>query len=135
MATMMSLGMFVFSLPTIAYDEVQRRASWRWATNARVGARDAAQYVGPDKETISLNGTAFAELQDGRASLDELREMAAEGKAWPLTSGTGEVLGAWVIEGIDERQKHFFDDGIARQIDFGIDLMRVDDAIDAGAAA
>lgn len=125
---MMSLGMFAFSLPTLAYQDLQRRTDWRHARNPRVGARDAVQFVGPGEDTIALNGTAMAELQAGRASLDELREMAATGDCWPLVDGAGRVFGAFVITGIDEKHSEFFADGTPRKIDFGIDLLAVDDA-------
>lgn len=128
---MMSLGLFLFALPTLAYQELQRRTDFRHVRQARVGARDAAQYVGVGDETIALSGAAMAELQDGQASLDQLRAMALTGAAWSLVDGTGRAYGAWVITGLDERHKAFHADGSARQIDFGIDLLRVDDAGDA----
>ena len=40
---MMILGMFVFSLPTLAYHELQRQTEWKHASTARVGLRDAHQ--------------------------------------------------------------------------------------------
>ena len=123
----LSLGMFAFSIPTLAHDELQRRSDWKHARTGRVGARDASQYVGPGDDKISINGTAFAELSDGRASLDQLRDMANTGDAWPLLDGAGRVYGAFVIESIDERQKVFLPDGTPRRIDFGIDLTLVED--------
>ena len=123
----LSLGMFAFSIPTLAHDELQRRSDWKHARTGRVGARDASQYVGPGDDKISINGTAFAELSDGRASLDQLRDMANTGDAWPLLDGAGRVYGAFVIESIDERQKFFLPDGTPRRIDFGIDLALVED--------
>ena len=124
---LMSLGMFPFHVPTLAFDELQRRADWRHARTPRVGARDAVQYVGPGDETVSISGTAYAELSKGVASLDELRDMAGTGEAWPLVDGAGRVFGDFVITGIDERHKFLFEDGTARKIDFGIDLLRVDE--------
>ncbi len=128
---MLALGMFPFSISTLAFDELQRRASWSHANSPRIGARDATQYVGPGAETISVSGTAFAELSDGVASIDELRSMAGGGDAWSLVDGGGKVYGAFVITGLDERYKEFFADGTARRIDFGLDLLRVDDATGA----
>lgn len=121
---LMALGLFPFAISTLAFDELQRRSDWRHAVSPRIGARDALQFVGPGVETIALNGAAMAELGDGRASLDRLREMADQGDPWPLVDGTGRVYGAFVIVGIDERHKAFFADGTARRIDFGIDLLR-----------
>jgi phage protein U len=127
MSAIMSLGMFVFSIPTLAYDQLQRRSDFRHARNARVGARDAAQYLGPGDETIALSGTVYAELTDGEASLDELRAIATAGEANPLICATGKVYGNFVIVGLDERHRDFFPDGTARGIDFALDLLRVDD--------
>lgn len=124
---MMFLGLFYFTVPTLAPQDLQRKADWRHARSSRVGARDASQFVGPGPETVSLAGVAYAELSNGRASLDELRDMADSGEVWPLGDGTGRIHGYFVITAIDERQKHFFPDGTPRQIDFAIDLERVDD--------
>lgn len=123
---LMALGMFIFDLPTLAHDELQRKASWRHARSARVGARDATQFVGPGDETVALSGSVYAEIADGRVSIDALRTMAASGEAWPLIDGTGTIFGDYVIEAIDERHGHLMGDGRARRIDFAIDLLRVD---------
>ncbi|PZU67501.1 phage tail protein [Sphingobium sp.] len=122
---LMALGMFIFDLPTLAHDELQRRASWRHARSPRVGARDATQFVGPGEETINLTGAVYAEITDGRVSIDDLRTMAASGEAWPLLDGTGTVFGDFVIEAIDERHAYLMTDGRAQRIDFVIDLLRV----------
>ncbi len=123
---MMALGTFVFSLPTLAYQDLQRRSGWRHARSGRVGAIDAVQFTGRDNDTISLGGEAPAELMAGAVSLDQLRDMARDGAAWSLIDGTGRVYGAFVITGLDERQKHFFADGTPRLIEFGIELLEVD---------
>lgn len=123
---LLSLGMFIFAVRTLAYDELQRKMDWRHARTSRFGARDATQFVGPGDETISLSGSAYAEISNGAVSLDELREMASKGEAWPLVDGTGRVLGAYVITAVDERESYFFPDGTPRKIDFGIDLLGVD---------
>ncbi len=124
---LLALGLFAFGIPTLAHDELQRRSAWKHATSGRIGARDATQYVGPGEETIAIGGTAYAELSNGRASLDELRAMANSGDAWPLVDGAGQVFGAYVIQTIDEGQRHLLPDGTPLKIDFTINLLRVDD--------
>ncbi|RDE04678.1 phage tail protein [Sphingomonas aracearum] len=123
---LLALGTFPFGIDTLAHDELQRRTSWRQATTPRIGARDATQFVGPGEETISLPGSVFLEIADGSVSLDELRRMAATGDAWALVDGLGYIYGAYVITGVDDRGKHFLPDGTPRQIDFAIELLRVD---------
>ncbi len=122
----MALGMFVFSLPTLAYQDLQRKSAWRHARSGRIGTIDATQFTGRDNQTISLAGDAPAELMDGRASLDQLHDMADQGAAWSLIDGAGRVYGAFVITAIDERQRHLFPDGTPRLIEFGIELLEVD---------
>lgn len=124
---LMSLGMFPFNISTLAHDELQRRCDWRHPRSPRIGTRDALQFVGPGDDSISVSGTAFAELSQGSLSLDELRAMGNTGAAWPLVDGAGRVFGDFVIMAVDERQKHLLDDGTPRRIDFAIDLLRIDE--------
>ncbi|CAM8673042.1 phage tail protein [Sphingobium sp.] len=128
---LMALGMFIFEIPTLAHDEMQRKAQWVHAKSGRVGARDATQFVGLGAETISLSGAVYTEIADGSLSIDQLRAMADEGDAYPLLDGTGLVFGDFVIEAIDERHAAIMADGRARRIDFAIDLLRVDDPASA----
>lgn len=123
---LLSIGMFVFSVSTVAYDQVQRRTDWRHARNARVGARSAAQFVGPGEDTISLSGTVSSEISDGSVSIDDLREKADTGDAQQLVTGDGRVMGSFIITGIDVRASSFWPDGSPRSIEFGIDLSQVD---------
>lgn len=123
---LLALGLFTFGIDTLAFDDLQRRASWRHATSPRIGTRDASQFTGPGEETINIPGSVYLEIADGRVSIDELRRMADTGDAWSMVDGRGYVYGAFVITGLDERRKAFFPDGTPRQIDFAIDLLRVD---------
>lgn len=124
---MMSLGMFVFSLPTLTYQGLARKNGWRWEDSQRVGAIAASQYVGPGPETISLSGNLAPEVAGDVASIAELRKMGDRGEAWPLVNGLGDVLGQFVIEDLDEKQGGFFSDGVARRYDFTLNLKRVPD--------
>lgn len=124
---MMSLGMFVFSLSTLAYQELQRQTDWRHPTTSRVGTNPARQFVGKGEDTITMPGILLPELAGSAMSLDALRTMADTGKAWPLVEGTGRILGVWVIESISETRTLFFRDGAARRIEFSITLKRIDD--------
>ncbi|MCL6619945.1 MAG: phage tail protein [Thermomonas hydrothermalis] len=132
---MMTLGTFVFSLPTLAYQQLQRQIAWRHATSDRVGARAAAQYLGVGEETIQLEGTVAKELTAGEPSLNMLRDLAEDGQPLPLVDGRGYVYGAYVIKAIGETQRTFFPDGAARELQFQLELLRVDeDALQQEAA-
>lgn len=124
---MMGLGQFVFSLSTLAYQDLQRQTQWRHPSSSRVGAAPARQFVGPGDDTIALQGLLVPELVGDTASLDELREMADTGAAWPLVEGTGRVYGFFVIDSLSEGRTLFFQDGASRRIEFTINLIRVDE--------
>lgn len=124
---MMALGMFVFSLHTLAYQELQRQTDWRHPSSSRVGTNPARQFAGRGDDAITLPGIILPELAGTPISLDALRMMADTGKAWPLVEGTGRILGIWVIESVSETRTLFFPDGAARRIEFSIKLTRIDD--------
>ena len=124
---MLSLGMFVFSLSTLAYQELQRQTNWRHASNSRIGAPPALQFVGRGDDTITLPGIILPELAGSVLSLDALRLMANTGKAWPMVEGTGRIYGLWVIESLSETKTVFFRDGTPRRIEFTLTLKRTDD--------
>lgn len=124
---MLALGMFIFSLPTLAYQQLQRQTDWRHAANSRIGAQPALQFLGRGAEDITLPGVLLPELAGSMMSLDEIRAMANTGKAWALVEGTGRVYGLFVIESLSETRSVFFQDGTARRIEFSLTLKRVDD--------
>ncbi|WP_439587675.1 phage tail protein [Hydrogenophaga sp.] len=125
---MMCLGQFVFSLHTLAFQELQRQTEWRHASNARVGARPASQFLGVGDDTMTLQGVILPEF-GARAWLDDLHEMADTGAAWPLVDGTGRVYGQWVINAKQETGTLFTRTGQPTRMDFTVTLRRVDDNI------
>ena len=124
---LMCLGMFVFEASSVPYQQLQRSTEWRHASQSRVGDRPAYQFVGPGTDTITLSGTLLPEFTGGRLDLDEIRDMADQGKAWPLVEGTGKQYGLWVITRVQETSSTFFRDGAAAKIEFTLTLEHVDD--------
>lgn len=123
---LLAIGMFIFGMPRTAYEQMERRASWRWADSERFGARAAAQFLGPGEETITLNGMLVPEIAGSYSDLTRLKEMAATGEVFPVVLGTGELLGEYRIDSIDDRWSNIVGGGLARTIDFSVDLTRVD---------
>jgi phage protein U len=124
---MMALGMFVFSLETLAYQEFQRQTDWRHASISRIGTNPARQFLGRGDDSITLPGVLLPGLTGSQLSLDALRMMGDTGKAWPLVEGTGRIYGLWVIESLSDTRTVFFPDGAARRIEFTLKLTRIDD--------
>jgi phage protein U len=121
------LGQFVFSINTVAYQELQRATDWRYASNSRVGERPASQYIGQGTDTITVSGWVAPELTGDAASIDTLRYMGDQGAPYILISGTGAVFGLWEIHNLTETKTLFWPDGTPRRITFNLTLSRVDD--------
>lgn len=128
---LLALGMFVFGMDSLVYNQVQRRRSWRHPTNDRVGARPAGQFAGPGDDVITLPGVLAPGLTGRREALDELAAMADLGEAHTLVDGDGEHFGAYVITDLDETRRHIMIDSRPRLIDFTLTLKRMDDDVAA----
>lgn len=124
---LMALGMFVFAMRSVPYQQLRRSTQWRHTSQSRVGDRPAYQFVGPGDDSITLSGTLLPEFTGGRVDLDEIRDMADQGQAWPLVEGTGRQYGLWVITRVEETSSSFFRDGAPAKIDFTLQLEHVDD--------
>jgi len=126
---MLALGMFVFERRTLPYQNLQRNANYSWATNSRVGKRNAFQFMGAGEEKITVTGALYPEITGGRVSCSLLRLMAEQGRAWPLLDGNGLIYGMYVIASVNETGTEFFSDGTPRKIDFTLTLTRVDESL------
>ena len=124
---MLALGLFIFSLPTLSYQELQRQTSWRFAENAVINVRPRQQFIGLGSDTLSLKGELRPEIVGKAICLSYLRAMADTGKAWTLIDGAGRFYGLWLITDLNETKSVFLSNGQAKKIDFDISLKRVDD--------
>lgn len=124
---MMAFGMFIFSMHSLAYQTLSKQTSWRHASQSRVGARAARQYLGPGDETISLPGWIAPGQIGNRLSLSMLHDMANTGKAYTLVDGLGVFHGVYVIDSINETRSLFNPLGQARKIEFTVELSRIDE--------
>ena len=129
MSAMLALGLFVFGLETLPYQDFQRSTDWRHASNSRVGRRAGWQFFGVGEDAITLTGVLYPEITGGKLNLAMIRYMAETGKAWPLMQGTGDYFGLYIIESVEESGSLFFSDGTARKIEFTLKLTRVDDDV------
>ncbi len=125
-AHLLSLGMFVFGMDTLAYDELNRRMAWRHPGSERFGARDASQYVGPGPDTITIAGLVVPEIAGSYSAIETLISMADSGDSFDLLDGLGRVLGTFRIDQLEETHHGVMAGGIPRGKGFSIELTRVD---------
>ncbi len=121
-----TLGLFVFETNTAPLLSLERETKWRYESSARIGLRDAQQYVGPGKQSVKLKGILVPEVTGGAHNIDELHNMADEAKAWTLIDATGKVWGQFFIEQARETYTKPLPTGEARKIEFELGLLRAD---------
>ncbi len=126
---MMVLGVFVFSLSTLAYQDLQRTREWRHSDVSRIGERAICQFMGPGAEKITLTGLLVPEF-GSPLSLGALTVMASTGLPYPLVDGLGHVHGSFVIESLTDNQTYFTRVGTAQRIEFTLTLKRVENIFD-----
>lgn len=125
-AHLMTLGMFIFGMDTIPYQDLQRRMSWRHEDSDRFGQRAASQFAGPGEDAITIAALVVPEIAGSYGAIDRLIEMADTGDNWPLVDGLGRVLGHFRIEAIDTGHVGVMAGGLPRGQNFSMELKRVD---------
>ncbi len=120
-----SLGLFIFDLASLPFNEVGRRRDWRHARSERVGVRDAFQFTGPGQDRVSLQGAIVPGVAGSFASIETLVQMAETGDVHQFADGTGRIWGGFVIQSLDTRGRYITVDGVPRMIDFAIEIERV----------
>jgi phage protein U len=128
---MLTLGLFVFQRQTLPYQTLKQNLEYNWSSNNRIGQRAAYQFLGVGEDSITLDGVLVPEITGGPLSLLALKTMAEQGKAWPLIGGDGAIYGMYVVKNINQTQSIFFANGSARQINFTMNLVRVDESLSA----
>lgn len=123
---MMSLGLFIFSLPTVVFQELSHKREVRFAENERIGAPDAFQFIGPGPETITLNGVTAYGINHASASFAVLNRMLQSGRAHTLIDGLGNVYGQYIIRSLDLKKSSFRKFGQAKRTEWSMQLTRVD---------
>jgi phage protein U len=124
---LMAFGPLRFSLTTAAYDQLTRTSRYDWKRIDRVGAMPALQFTGPQNDGITISGSLIPGFTGGAEHIEKMRAIAGTGLPMPLISGTGRVLGLWVIESVEETGTRHFKDGYPRVITFSLTLTKYSD--------
>lgn len=95
-------GEFMFSIDTAAFDELSRRAEFRWAEHERLGTTIGYQPIGEGRDEIQLRGVVYPHWKGGLYQIETLRKMMKEGGEWLMVDGQGRVHGFWVIRSVEE---------------------------------
>lgn len=118
------LGEFMFSLNSAAYQEFRRSTQYNWKSQEVFGEHEILQYCGPGSDQIILPGVIYPEYRGGTGQMEKVRLMAAMGTPQMLITGTGGILGMYVVEQVEETHSVMIAFGIPRKIEFNITLRR-----------
>ncbi len=120
---MLKLGSFGFQLDTAAYQSLQRKAAWNWSEHQRLGSTPDLHFTGREADTIQLTGVVFPLLYRAH-SLELLESIADKTEPQLLVSGTGDVLGQWVVTGVSQKHTTFTKEGIPHKTEFTLEMKR-----------
>lgn len=115
---------FHFNLSTAAFDKLRRTTKYKVASQERLNRQEALQAVSQGGETITLSGVVFAASGPGAKQIDALRAIGGKMVPVQLTTGYGEVLGRWYLQGVDEEQEALMSDGAPRKQTFSLEFGR-----------
>lgn len=119
---MMGLGTFRFGMRNEAYQTLVQTASFRWEKVDRIGRAPALQYLGPDAQTISIEGVIYPAFRGGLRQVDLMRLQAGTGVPFMMVSGAGLIFKRWVITQVTERKSYLLRDGAPQKIEFTLSL-------------
>lgn len=119
---MLALGAFRFGVNSANYQTLTRSAAYRHAPQMRVGRAPALQFLGPDTEEMTLDGTIYPHFKGGLRQIEFMRLIGKAGQPMILVDGLGFVWERWVITSIEETKSVFLGDGAPRRIDFSVTL-------------
>ena len=122
MLVMMGLGPFRFGLNSAAYQTLTRQTEYRWESQERIGRHPAMQFIGEGHTTIDLDGTILPLFRGGLSQIDRMRTIAGTGTPQFLASGRGKIFGQFVIMSVSETQTIFLPNGVARKLEFAVQL-------------
>jgi phage protein U len=138
-------GLILFYIPakgveTPNFETIQRDVQYTWTSADRLSRDPAMQFTGPGEDNISIDGRMYPYHFGGLSTIERMRAAGRAGKPmilvrfYPLTDPTGygaEAIGNYVIKRVRTAESRISVDGIARKIDFTLELQRYGDDIDA----
>ncbi|MCY7295090.1 phage tail protein [Alteromonas sp. a30] len=121
-SVMLRIGEYEFSLETAAFQQFQQSVGFDWAEQQRIGNHSALQYLGQGKKEIALPGVIYPEYRGGYDQIRKMEAEAGKGKPLQLHTGSGSILGLWIITSVSETSSIFYKNGVPRKIEFSLKL-------------
>lgn len=120
-----ALGPVIFDLKT-DLQSISSKESSSWAKHEVMGAPLVYEDTGDGESTVTLKGTIHPYHFGGLGGLAALRSARAAKMPLPLMRGDFTPLGWFVINEISRDDSDLSFEGIGKEIDYTVDLLRVD---------
>ena len=121
---LMMWGDFIFQLSTMAYNKLVISDAWNWAAQGRIGRQERLQYTGKKAREMRISCELYDDFVDmnGLSDLinsvgiwqdaendpvEWLRRQADTKTPLMLVTGTGKVMGFWVMSRMDQSVDEF----------------------------
>jgi len=94
---LLAWGPHLFTVGSMSYEELERRAAGRWMDHEIIGRRPAGQYLGPGLEPVRVIGCVFPlEMTGGEdAMIQALMADVSVGQVYSLIAMSGDVIGVY----------------------------------------
>jgi phage protein U len=122
--TTLILGAFPFEALGFSFQSIKTGMRTPWAEIKIAQGWDALQFMGPSKQTATIEGVLFPEAFGGEGSLAGIEALAVQGLPMPLISLGGTVFGLFVVEAVRQDMSVISGRGQARRDAYVIDLRR-----------
>jgi len=124
---MMALGDYRFSIDTAALQSIHEVHSWRWADHNLSGRKPRSQFIGGELSTLRFQGTIYPHFRGGLGQTDKMKAEGDKGKPLRLIDGLGNDLALWTVRSLEVDKTNLFTKGVARKIEFTIELKEYPD--------
>ncbi|AYN30005.1 phage tail protein [Buttiauxella sp. 3AFRM03] len=121
---LMMWGSFIFQLSTLAYSKLTIQDTWSWVSQGLIGKRDKLQYTGKKAPTIKFDCEMYDSFINpslltksiekygmvNALSVDPVEHLRLQGnlqQPFMLVTGSGKVMGYWVLTDINQTMDSF----------------------------
>ncbi|QSH40918.1 phage tail protein [Lentisphaerota bacterium ZTH] len=119
---MLKLGKLKFAVDTAVYANLQREYNYNWSSQNRLQNTPVWHFTGLGEQIIQLGGCSYPGKMGSSCFFGELTKAAEQGKSLLLVSGTGEILGYWVVKSFSQKDSSFALGGVPQKVNFTIKL-------------
>jgi phage protein U len=127
--SLLTWGDYSFDAGATSFEELTHKWGGRWARQFVFGRRPPGQYLAPEEELLSIEGTIYPVGGIGNhQQLLAMQREAGAGTVDLLFTGDGSVLGLFRLDHLEYRASEFLNEGTAQKVKYTLHFAAADDA-------